>query len=217
MAIRETIATFLARASDVVFSGRSAARIVLGTDRLDERASGFGDESEDAQEGSAAIDMVVGFLTGNVDYENDKSRIYVAQRTNPDEYFQMEMEPAEEEAAAVVIVSDHLYLKARKSIKIRNPEVTILIDVDGNIEIEASKNTTIKSGESFLVMQDDGDINIGADPDGGAGRRILTEEDLCVGIDPTTGAPIISKFVDAPGQDALQGGLVNNGKVKVVI
>lgn len=215
MAIRERIATFLARASDVVLAGRSAARVVVGTDRLNERNSGFGDESDQAEEGSAAIDIVVGFVTGNVDYANDKTRIYLAQKTNPDEYFQMEMGEQEEETAAAVVVSDHIYLKARQSIKIRNGNVTMLITADGNIEVEASGDTQIKSGESVLNMTAGGDITIGAPS--GTETRIITEQDLCVGIDPTTGAPIISKFVDSLTVDAVQGGLVNNGKVKVVI
>jgi len=223
MAIREKVATYIARASDIVFSGRNKSRIILGTDRQDNVNSGYGDESDDPQQGSSTIDLVAGFIDGNIDHVNDKSRIYISEMTNPDEYFQMEDSVVTgngfgrevEKEPAIVSTSDNLYFKARKNIKIRNENITILISEDGNIEIECQDAIKIQSGESVITLNPNGQISIGAES--GDVRRIITEQDLCVGIDPTTGAPIISKFIDAPGVDAAQGGLVNNNNVSIII
>ena len=215
MALKEKIATFLKRFSDVVLLGRNGSRIVLGTDRKDVRESGFGDGSDNEKPGSSMVDIVAGSTRENPDYIQDRSRIYVAAKTNPDEYFQMNLGKSEKETPAIVLFSDQVYTKARKNIKIKNENVTILIKQNGNIEIEATKNTKIKSGNSVMTLKSNGNIEIGAE--NGLKRRILTEQDLCVGISPVTGAPIISRFVDAPGVDALLGGKVNNKKVKIVI
>ena len=210
MAIREVIANFIERASDIVVYGRNASRIVLGTDRKDTVDSGYGDGSETAEENSSVIDLVAGYIKKNPDYLNDKSRIYIAAKTDPDDYFQMELGEGEIAKGAIVLVSDNVYLKARNNIKIRNGNATILIQSDGNIQIETPENTNIKSGESVLTMQSNGDITMGSE--NGQSARIITENDTCTGPDSTTGAAIVSRFVNT-----LPGATVNNNKVKINI
>jgi len=212
--IREEIARFLRRTSDTLLLGRNAARIVVGTDRKDTPESGFGAGSENASPGASAIDIVAGYGEENPNFDQDRSRIYLSAKSNPDEYVEMELGEAQEETPAIILRTDQLYIKVRRFIKIRNEKVTILITPDGDIEIEAERNTTIKSGDSVIAMKQNGDITIGSES--GVGRRIITEEDICVGTDPTTGAPILSKYTTGLGVNHPMGGLIQNGKVKVV-
>lgn len=212
--ILEEIPRFIRRLSDLVHLGRNGARIVLGTDRKDTITSGYGDGSENASTGAGAIDIVAGYREENVNFDSDSSRIYLSAKSNPDEYLQMELGDAQEETPSILLRTDQFYIKTRQFIKIKNPKVSILINPNGDLTIEAEGNTKIKSGNSVLQMNKDGSINVGAES--GTERRILTEEDVCVGIDPTTGSPILSRFTTGIGVNHPQGGVVQNSKVKVV-
>lgn len=214
MTIRETIVRFLRRTSDTILMGRNAARIVVGTDRKDTPESGYGDGSENASIGAGAIDIVAGYSEENLNFDRDASRIYLSAKSNPDEYLNINLGDAQEETPCILLRTDQLYIKARQFIKIRNENATILITPDGNIEVTADKNTKIKSGNSTILMKENGDINIGSET--GVGRRIITEEDVCVGVDPTTGSPILSRYTTGIGVNHPLGGVVQNTKVKVV-
>ncbi len=215
MTIREEIARFLRRTSDTLLIGRNAARIVVGTDRKDTPESGFGAGSENASAGASAIDIVAGYGEENPNFDEDRSRIYLSAKSNPDEYVEMELGEDQEETPSIILRTDQLYIKVRQFIKIRNEKVTILITPDGDVQIEAEKDTTIKSGDSVISMKQNGDISIGAES--GIGRRIITEGDVCTGTDPTTGAFIQSRFVlpGVVGTDHPGGGFVNNSNVKI--
>lgn len=214
MTIREEIPRFLRRMSDLVQLGRNNARLVIGTDRKDVVASGYGEGSENASINAGAIDIVTGYTEENMNFNDDLNRIYLSSKSNPDEYLNMQLGSAQEGVPAILVRTDNLYIKVRQFIKIKNENVSILIDPDGNLTIEASETTTVKSGASTLQMNSDGTINIGSE--NGQGNRIITEQDVCVGIDPTTGSAIQSRFVVGPGVDHPLGGKVNNQNVKVV-
>lgn len=214
MAIKEDIARFLKRVSDTVLLGRNGSRIVLGSDRKDTVDSGYGDGSENASQGAGSIDMVAGYGEENPNFDEDKSRIYLTAKGDPDDYLQMDLGENIAETAFIGARSDQLYIKIRKNIKIRNEKTTIIIDKDGNVTIETPEETKVKSGDSVILMKKDGNIAIGAES--GTQRRILTEDDVCVGVDPTTGAIIQSKFTVSTGIDDPRGATVNNGKVKIV-
>lgn len=150
--ILDTIVNFLARASDRVFTGRNRTRIVLGTDRKDTATSGFGEGGEDNVE-SGTIDIVAGYVpdSGDPQYIQDKSRIYISGKTKPDEYFEFGETDKAEGEPAVVIISDNVYLKARKRIKIINDKFSILVKENGDV--------TIKSNGKIVF--DSNDIKIG--------------------------------------------------------
>lgn len=214
MTIREIVPNFKLRNSDTPIIGRNKTRIVLGTDRKNTLDSGFGDGSRNASEGAGAIDLVAGYDSQDVDFANDKTRIYLASKTNPDEYAEINVGEAQTETPAAIIISDQVYIKARKNIKIVNGNISIVLFANGNIEIQASGDTKIKSGGSVINMAAGGQINVGAE--GGQALRILTELDICVGIDPTTGSPILSQFAVGPGVNHPLGGQVQNQNVKIV-
>ena len=213
MTIREDIARYLRRASDMIVMGRNGSRIVLGTDRKDTPDSGFGDTSEDASEGAASIDLVAGYVEENPNWQDDKCRIYMSAKGNPDEYMAMELGGEITETEFIGMRTGQWYVKVRENIKIRNEKTTIIIDKEGNITIESPEQTKIKSGNSVFKMEKNGNISLGGDS--GTTRRVLTEDDVCVGIDPTTGAIIQSSFAIGGGVTAPQA-TINNSKVKIV-
>lgn len=204
--IREIFAAFAARLTDVVYQSRNRARIVIGTDRKDTVSSGYGDGGSNEAE-SAAIDIVAGFdgSSQNPSFENDKSRLYLSAKCDPDDYIANDKGPPITGEAAIIGVSDNIYLKARKKVKIVNENYSLLLNDDGTIEIECNSTiTATASGNKMKISAS------GIELDCGQGLRgnILTDNDLAVGIDPVSGAPIISNFKQP-------GSLVNNRKVVV--
>lgn len=151
--IRDTIVAFLARTSDYIFSGRNRARIVVGTDRKDTADSGYGAGGQDDPD-SSTIDIVVGFdpTSGDPDLENDKSRIYLSEKTDPDDYFNIQVGDSVTGESAGVVISDHIRVIGRKTIKIVGKDFSINIDDQGNATIKANK-----------VVFDSSDTRLGGD------------------------------------------------------
>lgn len=198
--IVDQIVNFLARQSDRVFSGRNRTRIVLGTDRKNTINSGYGAGGEDDPE-SSTIDIVAGYLpdSGDVNYTDDKSRIYVSGKTDPDDYFEIDVGTKAEGVAAIVHISDYVYLKARKSLKIVNDKFSILIEENGRM--------TVKSDEKIIF--DSSDILIGdssATETPAWASKLLTEltkiktsiDSLTVTGGVTTPAVLVKIPYDAP-------------------
>lgn len=207
MGIRETISRIRTRLSDIVLTGRNKALIVIGTDRKNSKESGYGDGGQNDTD-SAAIDIMVGHAADSTDpnMQEDKSRIYVAEKTDPDDYFGISVGDSVTGEPAIVHISDNLYMKARQKIKIVNENVSINIDQDGNIEIEAGSKAQIKVGNSKIVVSESGNIELDAGQE--INGRIITHLDSCSGTDPVTGGEIISTFVKPTS-------VVNNNKVFV--
>jgi hypothetical protein len=208
--IRERFVAFLARLSDTVLSGRNRARIVIGTDRKTTVDSGYGDGGENDPE-SAAIDLVAGYSgdSGDVNFESDKSRLYLSGKTDPDEYTGINKGGSVEGEAALIGISDNVYLKARNKTKIVGPDYTIILE-DGNVTIEATGGAPkieVKVGTQVVRIDNSG---IELDAGQGLSGKIITDNDICVGIDPVTGNPILSNFKAIP-----QGAVVTNNKVIV--
>lgn len=161
--IIENIAKFLRRASDLVMEARNGARIVLGTDRQSLVGSGYGDGGKD-RPGSAAIDIVVGVVSGDVNFPDDKSRVYLSALTDPDKYALTEDGPQVSEAPGAIVVSDHIRLRARQTLKIVTGKTSILLNADGTLQIETENECSLKS-KSFNV--DCGGANLRLDDKGG--------------------------------------------------
>lgn len=190
--IRESISRIITRLSDIAFHGRNKAMIIIGTDRKEGQDSGYGDGGENDPD-SAVIDMVTGFAADqtNPNYQTDKSRIYIAEKTDPDDYFGINLGSPAEEEPSIVQISDNLYMKARNKIKILNNNVTINIDSDGNIEIESSEKAEIKVGTNKIVISSSG---IELDAGQGISGKIITDLDQSVHIDPVTGGQVFANF-----------------------
>jgi hypothetical protein len=212
MAIIESISRFIKRTSDILFPGRNGAYILIGTDRKDLVNSGYGVGGKN-EKACATIDIVAGHKGENPDYVNDSSRIYISQKTDADDYFEITKGEKIKGKPTIVASSDNVYLKARSGIKILNKNFSIVVSEDGTVTIESVASSKIKSGAGVIEMLPSGDITIGAET--GAARRVLTEQDVCVGIDPTTGIPIKSTFASSIGIDNPLGGKVNNLKIKI--
>ncbi len=209
--IFENIPKFFSRISDVVFPGRNRARIVIGTDRKDTRESGYGDGG-DGDVDSATIDVVAGYSPdgNNPDLVNDKSRIYISGKTKPDNYFDITKGSAVEGEAAVVIVSDNVYTKARKKTKIIGPEYSIVIDENGDAVIElksvsmsAQGSIELKTGTNKIIINSAG---ITLDAGQGIEGKILTDLDI-------QGGPI--SVVGAPGTVLVRPPVALNQKITV--
>ena len=192
--IFENIPRFFARITDIVFPGRNRARIVIGTDRKDTVESGYGAGGENDAE-SATIDIVAGYGTenNNPDLINDKSRIYISGKTDPDQYFDINKGARVEGEAAIVGISDNVYLKARKKTKIIGPEYSIVIDENGDATIElksvsmsAQNSIELKTGSNKIIINSAG---ITLDAGQGIEGKILTDLDIQGGPINVSGAP----------------------------
>lgn len=199
---------FLRRLSDRVYEGRNRTRIVLGTDRLKEEASGWGDGGENDLE-SGTIDIVAGYQGEHPEYTRDKSRLYVSGKTDPDSYFGIEAGENVRGEPSVVGASDNVYMVGRKRVKIIGPNCSIVI-TDGEIEIKTSKSMKLKSGEAEISIGPSGEIYLGNSD--GIGKKIITEDDICVGVAPSGGGPVACNFkIPASGIYPV----INNQKVKI--
>ena len=206
--IIEAITRITKRLSDVVIHGRNKAMILVGTDRKDTTNSGYGDGGENEVD-SAAIDIVVGYDADQVDpnLTADKSRIYLSEMSDPDDYFDVSVGDAVQAEPCLVGISDNVYLKSRSKIKILNGNVSILINENGEIEISAESNATLKVGESSITIDQAGNIELNAGQ--GIDGFIVTDLDQPIHIDPITGSPVRASFERPPGIP------VANRKVKI--
>ena len=179
--------------SDVFFPGRNRARIVIGTDRKDTKDSGYGDGGANSAD-SATIDIVAGYGISNndPDLQNDKSRIYISGKTDPDDYFGVSKGAAVTGEPAIVGISDNLYLKARKKTKIIGPDYSITL-IDGNVTIEADNSIEISVGSNKIKISSSG---IELDAGQGISGKILTDADIfkgtVAGPGPWSGAEVIN-------------------------
>jgi len=135
--IRDNIKNFLARVSDISFFGRNRSRIIIGTDRKNTRDSGYGDGGQNDVE-SSCVDLVAGFdpTSGDNDLKNDKSRIYIAEKTDPDDYFDISVGDSISGEPSVVNISDHIRIKGRKTIKIVGNQFSMIVDNNGNVKMD---------------------------------------------------------------------------------
>jgi hypothetical protein len=204
--IREVFAAFLARLTDLVLQSRNRARIVIGTDRKDSTSSGYGDGGQNDPE-SASIDLVAGFdgSSGDMSFVRDKSRIYLSGKTDPDDYIGNSKGSAITAEPAILGISDNIVLKARNKVKIVSDTYSIIMTESGEIEIECNSTVTVTASGNKVKISASG---IELDAAQGLTGKIITDNDLCVGIDPVSGGPIISNFKQP-------GSLVTNNRVFV--
>lgn len=207
--IREAITRFIKRVSDLAYQGRNGALIWLGTDRKDTINSGYGDGGKNEEE-TSAIDIAVGLQNdGNINFKNDLIHVYLSSKTDPDDYFAVTKAEKVVGEPALVLKAPNVYMLSAKRIKIIAGNNSIIMSDSGvtiqsnNIILE-SDVAEVRCNQSVSLKAPD----ITFDTNSGTNKRVLTEDDLCVGIDPITGGPIISNFKGP-------GALVVNQKVKV--
>jgi len=121
----EPIPTFIATDSEKVIEGANNTFIVLGRDRPGSRVSGYGGIG-DTQAG--AIDLVVGRLGPAVaagvgadnDFTRDSARIYISQKSDIDENFQIAKGSVGSSVAksGIAIKADAVRVIAREGIKL---------------------------------------------------------------------------------------------------
>jgi len=205
--IRDLIPQFLRRLTDKIFEGTNRARIVLGTDRKDTIESGYGDGGQNKPE-SGTIDLVTGYSSENPNYSEDKARVYISGMSNPEEYFSVERGPSGDKKSCVISHADAVYMLGREHTKIiaANGQSSIIMDKDGNAEIRVNSNIKLTVGSTVIDIDQSGNISIGSSI--GVPKRIITENDICMGIDPVTGAPILSSFLTP-------GAVIINQNVKI--
>ena len=122
--LTEPIPKFIQAACEVVRKGKSNNYIVMGRDRPGSRNSGYGG-SGDTQ--SSMIDIVVGRMAESPrdnayvdpDFASDSARIYISQKSNVDEYFNLAPGSGTSKSrSAVAIKADVLRFVSREGIKI---------------------------------------------------------------------------------------------------
>src|SRR3990167_500857 len=108
----ESVPSFSARSSDRVLEGSNNTTITIGRDRPAGIDSGQRDNA-------GTIDLVAGRVKENdMDMVNDKSRVYISMKTDPDDNFGITDGKNASEAASVVITSDEIRIVARKDMKL---------------------------------------------------------------------------------------------------
>lgn len=202
--IRDVIPSFLRRLTDKILEGTNRTRIVLGTDRKDLISSGYGDGGQNDVE-SGAIDIVAGYKNQNPSFQEDRARIYLSSKSNPDENLELEQGPKVQGESVIISKAENNYILAANNLKILCGENTILINKDGTIQIQSNNSVDIKSGQ-LVINISNGEISLGTET--GIPKRILTEGDVCVGVAPSGGGPVYSNFL-APGA------LIANQNVKI--
>lgn len=122
--LAEPIPNFIQADCESVHKGKSNNYIVMGRDRPSSRNSGYGG-SGDTQ--ASMIDIVVGRMAStprdNVyvdpDFDSDSARIYISQKSNVDEYFNLAPGSGTSKSrSAVAIKADVLRFVSREGIKI---------------------------------------------------------------------------------------------------
>jgi len=131
----EPLPNFIRRKSDKIIEGSNNASIVLGRDRPGEVGSGYGNQT-----GAGTIDIVVGRVSANIqtaadtnqslnkpeilyvdnNISADASRIYISQKTNVDENFNLAdgNVGSSKAKAAIAIKSDAVRIIGREGVKI---------------------------------------------------------------------------------------------------
>lgn len=205
--ILERFVVFLRRITDEVFLGRNRTRIVLGTDRKNTASSGYGDGGQNDLD-SAAIDIVAGHDkdSGDMSFENDKTRVYLSAKSDPDDYLSINKGQSVQGEPSLLMTSNNVYVKARNKTKIVGPEYSIVLE-DDSITIEVSGKIELKTNQGSITIDQSGISLVANQRDLG---RIITEKDICVGVDPVSGSPILSNF-----QNVALGAVINNSKVVV--
>ncbi len=203
--IRDTIPRFFRRLTDKIFEGTNRTRIVLGTDRKDDIHSGYGDGGRN-DVSAGAIDIVAGYIDQNTSFAEDKSRVYLSGKANPDEYLDIDQGKPAVGEACIILKSENDYIVAENNIKIVCGSNVIIINKNGDIQIEGTASINIKAGAGVLNISSSGEISLGVA--NGIPKRILTENDICVGTSPPGGGIVVSNFL-APGA------LITNQNVKV--
>src|SRR5688572_6220851 len=127
--IREVIETFRQRINDLSLIGRNGARLVLGTDRKNTITSGYGSGGKN-ERNSAAIDIVAGVVSGDPSFDSDASRVYLSEKSDPDDYFGVNKGSTATGEACVGLKSDNVYVVARERIKLIRGSVCVIIDDD---------------------------------------------------------------------------------------
>ncbi len=214
--IRRIIPVFLRRVSDMLYQGRNAAMIIIGTDRKNTTNSGYGDGGQNKPE-SATIDIVAGYKGKDVDYKKDSTRLYLSECTDPDEYFDIKQGAKPKATPALVGISDQVYFKARKNIKIVNDNFSIIVSEDGNVEITASGNGKLTFGGASIALNKNGEITLGSPT--GPGKRIITEDDICAGVVAAgpagAGAVAAGAIVTCSFKSVAPPGIITNSKIKI--
>lgn len=128
--LKEEVPNFIRTASEEIFKNGHNAWIVLGRDRPASRLSGYGGRG-DTQAG--AIDIVVGrmgheakaFIAGkrvwvDPDFKNDAARIYISQKTDVDENFDLVTGNIGKSKAksAIALKADGIRIIGREGIKL---------------------------------------------------------------------------------------------------
>lgn len=154
MIVDETVEPFKRRPDDRVIEGRNKSRIVVGTDREKEVESGYGSSGEGDPE-SGTVDVVAG-ADAEPNYKEDKARLYLSGKTDPDKYFGITAEEAEEASPAAVLISENTYIVGRNKIKIVHGDFHIIID-DDSVRIKNNDGMSIiMTKDSVAIENDDG-------------------------------------------------------------
>lgn len=183
---KEKTPEFNARVGDRVIQGSNNTLIVLSRDRKDSVDSGQKDNA-------GTIDIVAGRDGKDISFSGDKSRIYVSQNCNIDEYFDTKSVGTFDAgvSAAIGIKSDEIRIKAVNGMK-------IVVD-NGEVYIKCQK-ATIESNETKIdsstgVLVKSNAIKVGSE---------ASIEPLVLGTQLTT---FLSALLTALNTDAVGGGI----------
>ena len=149
---------YKSRLSDVVIQNRNNATIILGLDREVD----FGEDASDidnAQAGTATIDLVVGRETKNPNFDTDSARVLITSKAKGDSKFGLtedeilrETDPEENSDgnSYVVVKGDSVRIIARDNIRIQNENsgASVTLKSNGDIVIHSKEDIKIGSDDA---------------------------------------------------------------------
>lgn len=140
---QEKVPKFTARVGDRIIEGSNNTIIILGRDRPTDVKSG-------QTENAGTIDLISGRAKDeDIDFANDKSRVYVSMNTDPDGNFNVNVGDSASPGAAIVIKSDEIRVIARNGMKLVVEGGKCLIDAK-EINLGANAQDAAMLGDKFV-------------------------------------------------------------------
>lgn len=138
------------RPDEVVTEGRNKVRFIIGTDRKNTVDSGFGSGGQNDKKSGALI-VTIGGDERDLNLTEDDVVLFLSEKTNPDEYFSVDMGTEKKEEAAAILSSQNIYLISKGVIKLFRNNFVLEIN-ENEIKIQRKDGPTITLNSNGIVM-----------------------------------------------------------------
>lgn len=138
------------RVDEQIIEGRNKVRLIIGTDRKNTVDSGYGSGGANDKESGAFI-LTVGGDEEDLNLTEDDVVFFMSGKTDPDDYFAVDMGEEKKETSAAALSSNNIYLIAKDSIKIFRNNYVINMTENG-VVIERKNGPKISLNQDGIVV-----------------------------------------------------------------